>query len=348
MRLRLDQLQTHLDKQLAPIYFISGDEPLLMQEACNSIRTACKQQGVDERDLMHVDSGFDWSQLIAEANSLSLFASRKLIEMRMSQAKFDKAGSDVISEYTANFNPDNVVLITAPKIDSAQQKSKWFKAIDQIGVVLQIWPLKLEEFPRWIERRLRQQGLSASPAAIQMLAERVEGNLLAAAQEVEKLPLLAVNNHIDEETVAGAVADSSRYSVFDLVDRVLAKQAGDALKTLHGLRGEGSEVLQVLWAINREIHLLLDCLAVQAQGDSADAVFRQHRVHERRKPLLARALQRLDKAQLHAMLELCEAIDRSAKGIGELEPWDALENLCLQLAGIRGGLNHADTRPTLS
>lgn len=220
-KLRPEQLSSALQKQLAPIYLISGDEPLLVQEACDQIRSSARQQGFNERVLYHGDKSFDWSQLLSEANSLSLFADRKILELRIDNGKPGDAGSKALVEYASQPSEDNLLLIVTPKLDGNAQRSKWFKALDKVGVTVQIWPINEQQLPHWLEQRLRTAGLNADRDTISLLAAQVEGNLLAAAQEVEKLKLLAPEGQVTPEMVSGMVTDSARYDVFSLIDKAL-------------------------------------------------------------------------------------------------------------------------------
>src|SRR5690606_34729471 len=217
-KLRPEQLGAALAKQLAPIYLVSGDEPLLIQESCDQIRAAARKNGFSERELYHVETSFDWNQLLSAANSLSLFAEKKIIELRMPSGKPGDKGGKILQEYAESPAPDNLLLIITEKLDGAVQKSKWFKAVESFGQHIQVWPVTAAQLPRWIGLRLQSAGLRADSDAIDLLVSRIEGNLLAAVQEIEKLKLLADNNHINYELMASVVADSARYDVFGLAD----------------------------------------------------------------------------------------------------------------------------------
>ena len=229
-KLRAEQLGAALTKQLASIYLVSGDEPLLIQECCDQIRAAARKNGFSERELYHVDTSFDWGQLLAAANSLSLFAEKKIIEVRMPTGKPGDKGGKILQEYAQSPAPDNLLLIVTEKLDGATQKSKWFKAIEDAGQHIQVWPVTPAQLPRWIGVRLQQSGLHADSDAIDLLASRIEGNLLAAAQEIEKLKLLATDNRISYELMASVVADSARYDVFGLTDKALHGDARAAVQ----------------------------------------------------------------------------------------------------------------------
>ncbi len=333
MRLRSEQLSKHLSQSPALIYFVSGDEPLLMQESCDTIRKYFREQGFSERDVMHVESGFDWQQLLGSARSMSLFAERKLIELRLNNPKPGDAGSKALQEYVKDLNPDTALLISSSKIDAGTQKTKWFKAIEQHGAVIQLWPIDARQLPNWIKQRLQRHGLRADTDALRLIAEKVEGNLLAAAQEVDKLALMADNDVITAQAVSDAVADNSRYNLFALVDNCLAGQAKEALRALHGLQAEGGEPTVILWAFSREIRLLQDARFMLDQGQSLSHFFSKQRVFEKHKPLMQSALRRLSANDLFTMLQQCQKIDLSIKGMHQASVWDELDQLIMQLAG---------------
>ncbi len=339
MKLSPAQLSKHLQGALAPVYAISGDEPLLCQEAADAIRQAARAQGFDERQVFNAEAGFDWGQLHEAGASLSLFASRRLLELRIPNGKPGDKGAAVLLDYLARPAPDTLLLISLPKLDGSAQKTKWAKAlIDGPDCqFLQIWPVDAAQLPQWISQRLGKAGLAATPEAIELIAARVEGNLLAAAQEIEKLKLLADGNQLTAETVQAAVAESARYDVFGLLDAALAGQAAHSLRMLEGLRGEGVEAPVILWALARELRQLATLAALFAQGVPLDRAFGQMRppVWDKRRPLLTRALQRHTAARWGQMLCQAQRIDAQIKGQAEGDPWIGLASLCLQLAGKR-------------
>jgi DNA polymerase-3 subunit delta len=332
-KLRPEQLSSALQKQLAPIYLISGDEPLLVQEACDQIRSSARQQGFNERVLYHGDKSFDWSQLLSEANSLSLFADRKILELRIDNGKPGDAGSKALVEYASQPSEDNLLLIVTPKLDGNAQRSKWFKALDKVGVTVQIWPINEQQLPHWLEQRLRTAGLNADRDTISLLAAQVEGNLLAAAQEVEKLKLLAPEGQVTPEMVSGMVTDSARYDVFSLIDKALHGDSRAAVKCLHGLRGEGTEAITVLWALAREIRTLLQVAHSVDQGKQFDWACKTSGVWDKRKGMVKNALRHLKQPQLQVMLRKANAIDKAIKGMRDADPWDELMDLTLNLSG---------------
>lgn len=333
MRLRPEQLETHLEGHLAPAYLICGDEPLLLQESADAVRTAARRGGFNERELFHADSGFDWQVLLTEANALSLFAEKKILEVRSANGKPGDKGSNVIVEYCANPSGDNLLLVIAPKLDNSALKSKWVKAIDSCGVIVQVWPVNAAQLPRWIETRLQRAGIRASRAAVDILAERVEGNLLAAMQEIEKLLLLAPEAEVDATTMSTVVADSARYNLFSLVDKILEADTHAAAKILRGLKDEGSEPTVVLWALTRELRILIGAALAHSRGESIEDALQKSKVWVKRMPLLKSALRRLKPGHLRVLLRQAGGVDRAVKGLQEGDPWDELTALVLSFAG---------------
>lgn len=341
MKLSPAQLGKHLQGSLAPVYVVCGDEHLLCQEACDAIRAATRAQGFSERQVFHVETGFDWGQLIEAGASLSLFAEKRLIELRIPNGKPGDKGAAALLDYLARPADDTVLLISLPKLDGSTQKTKWAKALieGKNAQFLQIWPVDAAQLPQWIRQRLAQAGLAADQQAVELIAARVEGNLLAAAQEIEKLKLLAEGGQVTVETVQAAVADSARYDVFGLIDAALLGQPEHVLRMLDGLRGEGVEAPVILWAVAREVRQLANIAQQYAQGTPLDRAFSQARppVWEKRKPLVSRALQRHDAQGWQRLLMAAQGIDEQIKGQAEGDPWIGLSRLCLALSGRRIG-----------
>jgi DNA polymerase-3 subunit delta len=334
MRLRFDELAGHLDRQLAGIYLLSGDEPLQMGEAADLIRNNARKRGYSERDILEADSRFDWNQLIAEANSLSLFAEKRIIDLRIPSGKPGKEGGKALVEYAERPPEDTLLLITMPKLDRSQTSSKWCKTLEQSGVHLQIWPIELDRLPAWIDKRMQGAGLVPERDVTTMLAERVEGNLLAAAQEIEKLLLLHGPGTITLEKLAESVSDSARYDVFGLVDSALDGKVARCIRILNGLRAEGTPPAVVLWALSRELRLMNN-LASRIQGGQPiqQAVASERNIWDKRKPLVRKGLQRLRPGVWRRLLLLCGSTDRAIKGHDRRDPWLLLQDIATGMAG---------------
>jgi len=335
MRLRIDQLDAHLAKALSPIYFITGDEPLQLGEAADAVRRAAKKAGYNSRDVLDVGKGFDWNELTAEANSLSLFAEKRVIDLRLSSAAIGRAGSQAVAEYAQRPPADTLLLVTSPKLDRSQQNSKWVKALDSVGALVQIWPVDEQRLQPWIERRLRKNGLIPDAEVVLMMAERVEGNLLAAAQEIDKLLLLNGPGVITAEKLMESVADSARFDVFGLVDSALKGQSTRVLRMLAGLRAEGVAPTIVLWALAREIRLLASMSFAMERGESVDQVMAAHRVWNQRKSIVRHGLARLKCKRWQQLLALCARGDRTIKGQEKGDPWKILDCIASTMAGLR-------------
>jgi len=340
MKLNSTQLGKHLQGNLSPVYVVSGDEPLLCQEATDAIRAAARQQGFSERQVFNAENNFDWGNLLQASASLSLFADKRLLELRLPNGKPSDKGAALL-EYLARPAEDSILLINLPKLDGSTQKSKWAKALIEGAQTqfMQIWPVDAHQLPQWIRQRLAQSGLSASAEAVDMIAVRVEGNLLAAAQEIEKLKLLAEGTQIDVDTVHAAVADSARFDVFGLIDAALNGEASHALRILEGLHGEGVEPPVILWALAREIRMLATIAQQYGQGMPLEKAFSSARppVWDKRRPLVSKALQRLSAARWAALLQDAQQIDAQIKGQAPGDPWSGLSLLTLSVCGQRLG-----------
>lgn len=328
-----DQLETALKRGLLPVYLVSGDEPLLVQEASDRIRAAARGADFNDRELYHVDPGFDWGQISMSVNSMGLFAERKLLELRMRSAKPGDAGVDVLKRWCSAPTDDRILLLITPKLDRNTQKSAWVKAIEATGAVIPVWPINEQQLLRWLTQRMQQAGIKADRSAMELLARRVEGNLLAATQEIEKLKLINDGSTIDAAAMATAVAESARYDVFTLVDKALAGNPRGTARTLQGLRGEGIDATLVLWAVSRELRTLDNLQQAMHQGQTLEAIARQHGIFDFRLPLIRNALQRLQPTQLRFLLRLCAQVDRSIKGMAADNPWSGLLEICLRLSG---------------
>ncbi len=335
MQVKAEQLLSTLRKQLPPLVWISGDEVLLMQEACDAVRAFAKEQGFSERLVMEVGPGFDWNQLLATNQEMSLFAERKLIDLRMGSNKIDEAARTALLTYLEQPNPDNLLLLTSGRIDKQSQSTKWFKQLEAAGLFCQLWPINEQQLPGWIGQRLAAQGIRAEPEALQLLADRVEGNLLAAAQEADKLRLLIEGDRLDATQVQELVADNARFSVFALIDACLAGNGSRALRILSHLRGEGEELLYILTMLCREIRALAAMQADLAQGQPMNAVLQAHRVWGNKQAQVTRALQTHRQSSLLALLERARRIDQSVKGLHKLNEWDELGALVLRFSDPR-------------
>ena len=335
MKLKTEQLSSHFKQGLAPIYIVSGDETLLVQEACDVIRAQMRVNDFNSREILNVDKSFDWSQLLMLSNSLSLFAERKLIELRIPTGKPGDAGRKALAEYVANPPEDTVLLIVMGKLDKSALNTKWFKALEVAGVFIQIWPVEAKQLPGWIMQRVNKKGMKLGHDAIQVLAERVEGNLLAAMQELEKLFLLYGIENISVEQVNQAVADSARFNVFGLVDSALEGDSARTVRILNGLRSEGVEPVLILWALSREIRGLVGMADDIRSGIGMDQAMRQHGIWQKRQVLVQYGLKRFNAGQWQRLLAFTGRIDRTCKGMMAGNVWDELLQLVVLMTGKR-------------
>lgn len=337
MKLNANQLARHLQGALAAVYAVSGDEALLCQEAADAIRAAARSQGFSEREVFHAETNFDWGRLYEAAASLSLFAEKRVIELRIASGKPGDKGAAALIEYLKRPAPDTLLLVSLPKLDGNTQKTKWAKALidSPDSQFLQIWPVELSQLPGWIRQRMSQAGLSGSDEAVELIAARVEGNLLAAAQEIEKLKLLADDGRVDAQTVQAAVADSARFDVFGLVDATLKGEAAHALRMLQGLRGEGVEALFILAILARELRQLAGISQQVANRVPLDKAFGSARppIWDKRRPVFTAALQRVSNARWQQLLMDAQRIDAQAKGQAAGDAWAGLANLVLEIGG---------------
>ncbi len=333
MRLRPEQIPRHLDKELAGVYLVSGEEPFQLEQVSRAIRHKALELGHAERQVMHVERGFDWQQLSASADALSLFADKRLLELRLPGGKPGDAGSKALQQYCDKPPEDTVLLIVAGKLEKAQQNTRWFKALERSGVVVQVWPIAADNLPAWIKQRMQLRDMQPTPEALAMLADRVEGNLLAADQELEKLRLLTGGGRVDADQVAAAVSDSARFDVFSLVDTALLGERTRAVRILYGLQGEGVEPVLVLWALGREIRSLAGMSHALQQGQAMGQVLAQYRVWDRRKRPVQAALRRYPLKRWQALVWQVGEIERVIKGQATGKPWDELLQLILKVAG---------------
>lgn len=336
MQLRPDALDAQLAKSLAPLYVISSDEHLLAMEAADKIRKAARGQGFSEREVLVVERYFKWGELSAANQSQSLFGERKLIELRIPTGKPGKDGGQALQEYVANLSPDNLTLITLPKLDWQTQKSAWVAALQRAGAYIEIPLVERPQLPTWIGNRLAAQGQSVERASLDFIADRVEGNLLAAHQEIQKLALLHAPGKLGFEQVQDAVLNVARYDVFKLNEAMLSGDAIRLTRMLDGLKGEGEALPLVLWAMAEEIRTLLKLKAGMAQGKAMGALLKEYRIWGAREKLMEPALRRLKLSTLEHALQEAAQVDRMVKGLRAKafsgDAWDALLQLGLKVA----------------
>ena len=336
MQLRSDALDAHLAKTLAPLYVIVSDEHLLALEAADKIRRSARQHGYTEREVLSVERSFKWGELLAASQSQSLFGDRKLIELRIPGGKPGKDGSQALQAYASALNPDNVTLITLPKLDWAAQKGGWVTALQQAGVYIDIPMVERSQLPNWLAARLAAQQQSADRDSIAFIVERVEGNLLAAHQEIQKLGLLHEPGKLTFEQIHDAVLNVARYDVFKLSEAMLAGDVARLVRMLEGLKGEGEALPLVLWAVAEEIRTLLKLKSAMAQGRPLGLLLKEARIWGPKERMMEPALRRISLATLEKALQDAAQVDKMIKGLRAEafagDAWDAMLHLALKVA----------------
>jgi DNA polymerase-3 subunit delta len=338
---RFDELPDRIDRGLAPVYLIAGEEPLLIEEALDRLRQRAREQGYDEREVLHVDSGFDWNRLATAADNLSLFTERRLIELRLPGGKPGRDGSAVLKARAAAPDPGHMLVVIAGRLETAQRQSAWARAIASAGVMSYAWPLRRHELTGWARRRARAGGLALDTATAELIAEHNEGNLLALAQEIDKLALLADGEPVDAEWASDAISDSARFAVFDLPEAMLAGDPVRALRILRRLRTEGEEPVLVLWGVARDIRVLADLQASVAGGERPAAVMSRHRIWKNRQARLQGLARGTPSGVWERLLARAARVDRVIKGAEPGRPWDELMELSSVVAR---GVATADRR----
>lgn len=335
MRLDFNKLSSHFKQPLLPVYLITGDEPLQCGEASDLIRATARKQGYTEREILDVDNHFNWQQLAACRDTRSLFGDRRLIELRLSSSKIGNDGSAAVVAWCERPPADTILLIASPKLDRAQAGPKWVQIIEQKGGVLAIWPIEKQQLADWLEQRLKARGLIPEAGVAAWLAERVEGNLLAGVQEIEKLLLLQNVGPLTLDQTIAAASDSARYNVFELADACVDGDASRGVRILRNLRDDGTANVLVLWALVKEIRLLTN-LSFQAQHGAQvmQLIASRREIRERRRSSYMKALKRISTRNWQQLLLQCTQADLSIKGQIKDDPWLLLEQIVLGISGV--------------
>ena len=325
MKLTSDSLAGHLEQKLLPVYLISGDEPLLTGEAADAVRTRAKAAGFTEREAHFLERGSDWDDVRASAGNMSLFGSRRLVEIRLPSGKPGVAGNKALVALLERVDPDTVFLILTPRLDRDAQNADWVRAVEANGGWVQVWPIDLDRLPGWLRGRCRRLKLDATDEALELLAERTEGNLLAAHQELEKLTLLARDGKVTADTILSSVTDSARFDVFQLGEAVLAGDTARALRMIAGLRGEGTEATLVLWALTKAMRDLWNGIA--------NATGAKPRTWQRQSAALDKGLRRAGRLSFAALTVRAGRADRMVKGRLAGDAWDEIALLAADICG---------------
>jgi DNA polymerase-3 subunit delta len=331
MRLKAQQLSLHLSKNLRPIYWVTGNEPLQLNEACDQIRLSAKKAGYHPREIFSVEGSFNWGQITTAIENSSLFSEKKMIDIRIPSGKFGSEGAKMIIQYCQKISIETLLLISSPKLTTATLKSRWSKLIDKTGVIVQIWPVESGDLITWLQQRLTRRGLHLESVSLNLLASRVEGNLLAADQEIEKLYSLYGAGALTPDQVQTAVIDNSRFDVFHLTDAFISGRVNRAVKILQRLQSEGVAAPIILWALARESR----CLIELKTTSNPALVFKKYFIWDPRKQRLQAAIIRLSLKRLQQTVILSAKADRQIKGQQAGDYWETLFKICLQLSNTR-------------
>src|SRR5262245_39717788 len=327
MQLRSEQLESHLARSVGPIYAIHGDEPLIALEAADAVRAAARSRGFSDREVFEPGRSFDWSELAHSLASLSLFGGKKIVELRLPGGKPGVQGGEAIAQYCERPSPDLLFLVSLPRLDRMSQGTAWFSALSRAGVVVDVWPVERARLPAWISERLARQRQRAPREALEFLADRVDGNLLAAHQEVQKLGLLAPEGEVGLDTVREAVANVARYDAYAAGEALLGGDAARYLRIIDGLKSEGEAPTLVLWTLSEELFALARIQAGAAGGRPLDELMRENRVWGPRQRPMKAACGRVRPQAVQRALAHAAGIDRAIKGVGPGQPWDEFMKL---------------------
>ena len=337
MPISLKALPAQLRKALAPVYLVGGDEPLQLEEGAEQVRAAARRAGFEERAWLDAESRSVWAELSEARQSLGLFSRQKRIELRLWSGKIGREGSDVLQAYCRQ-PPEDVLLLIVAQLTPKECKAKWVQTIERAGVFVRVYSLQGRQLSEWIRGRLQSRGLAPGPGVVERLAAQVEGNLLAAAQEIDLLALLHGAGTLDETALLESLGDQARFSPFSLAETAVA---GDRLRTqriLRRLASEGTPAPLVLWSLSREIRLLSQGAWAARRGGYAalESFFQRERIWESRRKLLIAALRRFPPAGWQDLLLSCALVDRQIKGLASGDPWLSLARIADRLASGKG------------
>ena len=350
MKIKAENLSQSLLTNKYSIFWISGDEPLLVQESADLVRKHYRDTGFEEREIYNADSDFDFDRFTNSVNNLSLFSAKKIFELRLDKTKGRSESSEklmlgqeeksAIDSFIEAGNPDFSLIITSLKLDKSLLNSKWIKKYDHLMGLVQVWPIDRDGLIKWLSKKLNASKISADREVLQLLSERVEGNLLAANQEVEKLKLLAnleSNSRVNlsTKTIMQVVADNSRFDAYDLVDAALIGDSIRCQKIISSLKDEGAHPLLILSALTKELRGLIKMIDKKESGQRVNSILQTNRIFFHRKQAVTNALQRLSSREVWRMLDKARNIDKAIKGAALRNPWDEISFLALELSGYR-------------
>lgn len=332
MKIPANQLPSALKKSLSSCYLVAGDEPLLVQEALDAIRAKAREDGFDARELYVAGPRFDWNEITAAAGNLSLFAEKRILELQLPTGRPGHEGAPAIIELAQKCGGDLLVVISAPKLERDVAASKWARTVEAAGCVVQVWPVEVRDLPKWIESRMRHAGLTPAGNAVRLIADRVEGNLLAADQEIEKLRLLLGAGAVTADDVDSAVGNSSRFNVYKLADAAVAGDAARAIRILGGVRAEGVKPVLVMWALTRDLRVLARLAENVEAGVNLATAMQKLKVWRSRQAIVRACVGRHAATDFYSLLQLARKADAAAKGRLAVDPWHLAIEILLGLA----------------
>ena len=335
MKAYLNQLPSLVSQQKSRLFVFSGDDAFLLQDACQLVRKLLSGEGFIERELFMIDGAFDWDSILFENNSLSLFAEKKIIEIRVSSKAPGGKGTKALQELVKNSDQNTAVIITFPKLEARVLKAKWFKDIQALAAHIQIWPISEKDLPKWLANRMKSAGLQATTEALKELSKRIEGNLLAAAQEIERLKLTVVDREITANDIKNSVSDNSRFDIFKFLDTVIKGDVSRSFRILEALRIEGVEPLFICNMLSRELKALEIIKFDTSHGKNLSKAIHDAGVWETRKILISNAVQRLELHSIRKMLLIAGDIDRVVKGEQIGDPWTSIQDIVLEFSGTK-------------
>ena len=331
MLVRTEQLAASLQRGLVPVYLFGGEEPLLLQECCDLVREAARARGFVEREILQVDRSFDWAEL-QQAAAPSLFASQKIIDLRLRTGKPGQEGAKVLTEWADAPDPNMILVVSCEQWDAGSRKSKWAASLEKAGLRVDIWPVRANDLPGWLEQRMRQHGMQPEPEVLRILADRLEGNLLAARQEIDRLALIKGAGVVTVDDVMKVVADSSRFEAFALAEHMLSGNLAEGLRVAAGLRRMDTPLPMLLGALLKELKTTEAFRLAMRAGEAETLVFRRLGVWQNRQAIVRAAARRLNTLKLYQAFKLLSLIDKQSKGRAAGDPWQSIDTLLLQLS----------------
>jgi len=331
MQVKADQLAGSLKRGLAPVYLLGGEEPLLLLECCDQIRQAAKERGFVERELLQVEAGFDWSSL-QQAAAPSLFAAQKIIDLRLRTGKPGREGAKALTEWANAPDPNMLLMVSCEQWDKSSRNSKWAASLAKAGLRIDIWPVSARDLPRWLEQRMRQHGMHPEPEVLKILADRLEGNLLAARQEIDRLALIKGAGTVTADDVMKVVSDSSRFDAFSLAEHMLTGNLRDGLRVAAGLKRMDTPLPLLLGALVKELKVVEAYSMAVRGGENETTVFRRLNVWQNRQYTVRTAARRLGTLKLFDAFKTISLIDRQCKGRAAGDPWQSIDSLLLKLS----------------